>query len=652
MGSPIPEDGAPLQRTGSQVATRNNALALLVLTATSLAAGPPAPAAPGAAPLGGQPPPSQEIERLERSWRRLDAELRALDQLLPAEPEAPVLDLLSTPELPASLLRANQAPSGELEVGQALPAPPLELPSALQLEQGSIAGLGLEQAVAIAFANSASLQAQREQVAAALARFQAEMGSYWPTISTFASGGYDRSRTTTTAQRANDRSSFGPAFAQAGQLTPTRPKSSAPQLGVPAPGVFYVPEGGYAGVTSGAWAVEGGVQLNYALLDFARTPAVRAARSRLEQERNRYASQLRSLQLQVSEAYYQLQQREQLVRVYDANLRNDLVVLQESLDLRQAGLVPRLDVLRRRAIQAAGEEALIQALADRAVARRQLAVLLNLPATITPSANDPIVVQPRWPLNLEQSLLEAYRGNPELEAILATRQALAQESQATAAALLPRLSLFAAAGGSASRTSQGDISLGGGGCCGATVLPLSTANGWDWSVGLAFTWLLFDAGSTAGQARALARQQAATAQQYAANRNDIRLRIERAFFNHQASLAKLSSARRGVAASMEAFRDVRLRYASGLSSEVDVSVTQDQLIDSLVRRLNATVDVNITYAQLLRELLPVPRDPQQPLQPQLQWLSSQAVTTTSARSGRAAPPAAPPARTTAPAGWR
>jgi hypothetical protein len=183
---------------------------------------------------------------------------------------------------------------------------------------------------------------------------------------------------------------------------------------VPAPGVFYVPEGGYAAVTTGEWAVEGGVQLNYALLDFARTPAVRAARSRLEQERKRYANQLRGLQLQVSEAYYQLQQREQLVRVYDANLRNNMVVLQESLALRQA---------------------------DRAVARRQLAVLLNLPATITPSASDPIAVQPRWPLNLEQSLLEAYRGNPELEAILATREALAQESQATAAALLPQLPL-------------------------------------------------------------------------------------------------------------------------------------------------------------------------------------------------------------------
>jgi outer membrane protein TolC len=138
-------------------------------------------------------------------------------------------------------------------------------------------------------------------------------------------------------------------------------------------------------------------------------------------------------------------------------------------------------------------------------------------------------------------------------------------------------------------------------------------------VGLTFTWLLFDAGTTAGQARALARREAAAAQQVAATRNDIRLRLETAFFNHEASLAKLSSARRGVAAALEAFRDVRLRYLTGLSSEIDLSLTQDRLIGSLVQRLNATVNVNITYAKLLRELLPMPRDPNQPIQPQLQY---------------------------------
>jgi outer membrane protein TolC len=595
-----------------------------VLLALTLAMA-PAMAAPQAAnPLAGalSAPLSSpgSTERLERSWQRLDAELRALDQLLPLEPEPPVRDVLSTPELPPNLLRANQPAQGPLQPEQSSPGPPLDLPTAQQLTEGTIASLSLEQALAIAFANSASLQAQREQVAAALASLQAAMGTYWPTISAFASGGYERSRSTQTSLSPNDNLGFGPLFESNGLLTP----SSQPPGYTTTKGPFYVPEGGSAKLTSGTGAFEGGLQLNYALLDFARTPIVRAARANLEQQRNSYANQLRTLQLQVSEAYYQLQQQDQLVRVYDANVRNDLVILQDSFDLKQAGLVPRLDVLRRRAIQASDEEVLIQTLADRAVARRQLAVLLNLPAAVTPSASDPIVVQPRWPLDLEQSLLAAYRGNPELEAILATRAALAQQKQATAAALLPKLSLFANGGGSSNLSSLGNFELVGGGCCGSAVLPLSSSNAWDWSVGLTMTWLLFDAGTTAGQARALAKREAAAAQQYAATRNDIRLRLEQAFFNHEASLAKLSSARRGVAAAQEAFRDVRLRYLTGLSSEIDLSNTQDRLISSLVQRLNATVNVNVTYARLLRELLPMPRDPNQRIQPQLQLQLSNA----------------------------
>ena len=589
---------------------------ILILT---LLAGSPALAGPAlVAPRGSS---NQGTELLERSWRKLDAELRALDQLLPAEPEAPVRDVLDTPALPPNLLRANQPAQAPLQPPQAIPAPPLALPSPQQLEAGAIASLSLEQALALAFANSASLQAQREQVAASLATVQAAMGTYWPTISAFASGGYSRSRSTETSLQANDNLGFGPLFSGSGLLTPSNPNlpPTQAQAGLPTAGPFTVPEGGWVKASSGTSLFEGGLQLNYALLDFARTPNVRAARANLEQQRNSYANQLRSLQLQVSEAYYQLQQQEQLVRVYDANVRNDLVILQDSLDLKQAGLVPRLDVLRRRAIQASDEETLIQALADRAVARRQLAVVLNLPPQVTPTASDPIVVQPRWPLDLEQSLLAAYRGNPELEAILATRSALAQQKQATAAGLLPKLSLFANAGGSSNLSSLGNFELGGGGCCGSTALPLTSSNSWDWSVGLTMTWLLFDAGTTAGQARALAKREAAASQQYAASRNDIRLRLEQAFFNHEASLAKLSSARRGVAAALEAFRDVRLRYLTGLSSELDVSITQDRLINSLVQRLNATVNVNVTYARLLKELLPMPRDPNQPIQPQLLW---------------------------------
>jgi outer membrane protein TolC len=571
---------------------------------------PPAPI-----PARAQPRPADsDLRQLERSWRQLDQQLRALDALLPDDLQGLPARDSATPLLPDNLIKANQAASGTLRAEQTIPAPPLELPTATQLQAGGVQGLSLEQALAIAFASSASLQAQRDQVAANLASLQAALGTWWPRISAVASGGSGQSGTWLNAPVGNGGLGFGPQFAPNALATPGGGSTN---------GAFYVPSGGGAYLNQSQNQFQAGLELQYALLDFARSPGVQAARARLRSARNSYAAGLRSLQLQVSEAYYRLQQADQTVRIRDAAVRNDLLILQDTEDLKRAGLVPRLDVLRRRAIEASDQELLIQALADRAVARRQLAVLLNLPPQLTPAASDPIALQPRWPLDLETSLLAAYRGNPELEAILATREALAKNSSATASGLLPRLALFAAGGGNMSNTNQFDATVSNGGCCGATLVPVQNSNGYTWSVGLTLRWLLFDAGTTAGQARSLARQADATAQQYAEQRNAIRLRLEQAFFNHEASLAKLASARRGLAAALEAFRDVRLRYQAGLSSELDLSNTQERLIGALVSRLNATVGVNISYAQMLRELLPVPRDPATPLKPQLQLASGQ-----------------------------
>ncbi|MEB3326735.1 MAG: TolC family protein, partial [Synechococcus sp.] len=286
----------------------NRALVLVWLGLIPLQIAPTVQAAPGAIAPGAPLRSGQGTELLERSWRNLDAQLRALDQLLPSEPEPAVRDVLSAPELPANLIRANQAPSGPIQPADTVAGPPLDLPTPQQLQAGGVVSLSLEQALAIAFANSASLQAQREQVASALASLQAALGTYWPTISAFASGGYERSRSTETALAPNDNLGFGPLFSGTGLLTPTNPSlpSSQPQQGLPTAGPFYVPEGGWVKANSGTSAFEGGLQLNYALLDFARTPNVRAARANLEQQRNTYANQLRTLQLQVSEAYYQL----------------------------------------------------------------------------------------------------------------------------------------------------------------------------------------------------------------------------------------------------------------------------------------------------------------------------------------------------------
>lgn len=552
----------------------------------------------GAAVAAPEPKPAARgagIRQLERSWARLDQDIRLLDQLLPPTPPG-----AGSPGTPAglgpALLRANAPARGPLDLDAPDLSPPaLALPTGASLSQGSVQSISLSQALALSYAQSPELQEQRLAVAQALADLQARLGRYWPQIEALAGLGYEQSGTGFSVPSGNPRLGFGGPFAPGG--------------------AFYVPTGATAYLNQGYRSLGAGLELRYILLDFARTPAVQAARAQLREARSRYANGLRRLQLTVSEAYYNLQRSDQLVRIRQADLSNDLAILQDVLALKQAGLVPRLDLLRRRAIEADSEELLTQAFADRAVARRRLATLLNLSPAMTPSASDPVSLRPAWPLDLESSLLAAYQGNPELEAVLATREALARNRDAVAAQLLPKLSFVGQAGASGDQTSQWSIT---GDCCGIAVIPILNSGGYDWAVGLTFRWLLFDAGSTAAEVRSLARREEAQAQRYAAQRNDIRLRLEQAFFEHEASLAKLASTRRGVAASLEGFRDARLRYQSGLSDETTLSLTQDRLVQSLVRRLNATIDVNITYARLLRELLPVPRDPAKPLQPQLE----------------------------------
>ncbi|MDG1060845.1 MAG: TolC family protein [Synechococcus sp. cluster3_bin.96] len=555
-------------------------------------------------------------EQLEKSWERLNNQVDAIDTLTGPAPAIESSDDLRSLEVPKLLIDVNAPASAELTEQDTQPDPLLLLPSAPD-KPARILSLTLENAVTLAFRNNPSLGAQRDLIKAQAATIASESSRYWPTISVFANVDGFQSGTTTYNPYGNNTYGLGSLFNRKGQTPNFAFTNDGNQVSGASAGPFYVPSGGGLSAVMNGVSADAGLQDDYDIINFARTPRVQAAQARLTQQENLYADRLRVIQLEVSEAYYNLQRAEQLVQIRDAIVRTDLVVLEDTLDLKQAGLVPRVDLLRRSSLLAADEESLIQAMADRAVARRELWTVLNLSSEVIPSAQDPISLQPRWPLNLEKTVLAAYDDNPELTAILATQQALIRRQDEAAAQLLPRLSLFAAAGGLGSVEQTFNLAPIGGGCCGDTFLPLEQVSGYEWSVGLAFNWMIFDAGGTSNRVKALQLQEQATAEHYASTRNAIRLRLERAFLNHEASLAKLVSARRAVGASKEAFRDTQLRYQTGLSDEIDLSITQEQLVNALVRRLFATVDVNVTYARMLRELLPMPKNPNHPVLTQL-----------------------------------
>ena len=189
--------------------------------------------APAPLPALAQLDSTAEIEKLERSWQRLDRELRALDALIPPEPEPIPNRFEPAPPLPQSLLKPNAAPTGALAPDATAAPLPLALPDAEQLQAGAIQSLSLDQALAIAFSNNPELQAQRERVAASLAELQAAMGTYWPRISAYAEGSTGQNSNNMNVPTGNDSLNGVPVMSKNGLLDsknqPTNGPSTHPQ---------------------------------------------------------------------------------------------------------------------------------------------------------------------------------------------------------------------------------------------------------------------------------------------------------------------------------------------------------------------------------------------------------------------------------------
>ncbi|OKH18161.1 hypothetical protein NIES208_06450 [[Limnothrix rosea] IAM M-220] len=281
--------------------------------------------------------------------------------------------------------------------------------------------------------------------------------------------------------------------------------------------------------------------------------------------------------------YYDLQSASAQTAIEESAVVEASRSLRDAEQLEEAGLGTKFDVLRAQVEVANAQQRLTRAYASQNTVRRQLAQLLNLPSNADPRAADEIDLAGRWELSLEESILLALQQREELRQQLLQREIDGYQKEIALANIRPQVSVFA----------NYDL---------LEIYDddLDTADGF--SVGARVRWNLFDGGAANARADQEEVDQAIAENRFLNRSDQIRLAVETAYFNLEASERNIQTASVAVDLADESLRLARLRFRAGVGTQTDVISAQTELTTAQNNLEQAITDYNRSYAQLKREV--------------------------------------------------
>lgn len=338
------------------------------------------------------------------------------------------------------------------------------------------------------------------------------------------------------------------------------------------------------------WRMSAALEASWSLINPSRTPRIAAARDNYEKAKNQYLIGLRKLRLDAATLYFNLQEQDEQVRIGQESVRSSQVSLRDARARYQAGVATKLEVLQAETQLARDQQLLTNSLARQSISRRALAANLSLPQDVTPTAKDPSRVVGVWLPSLQESIVAAYTFREELDQALLDISAANSSANAELAQVQPFLNIV--------NTFAAGRSYG----YEFVRTPIPSEEGWnvDNSVGLNFSWNVFDG----GRARARYRQEKERAQQnrfvFATTRDQIRQEVEESFYQLEQNNRDISTTSREVISARESLRLARLRFQAGVTTQREVVDTQRDLTQAEVRYSSAIADYNRNLADLRR----------------------------------------------------
>ncbi len=441
---------------------------------------------------------------------------------------------------------------------QKLPAPAtLALPNKVdQVRIKELRPLTLRQAETLAEVNNPNLKAIASQVDQAQSDLRAALALWYPTLSLSGTG--------------------FPAYTGGSQRTAeVNPATTL---------------SGNQYTYTDRWAMSSSLSASWDLINPKRVPEISAARDRFEKAKNAYLIGLRDLRLQIQEAYIDLQRNDQKVVIGKESVRVSLVALRDAKARFQAGVATKLEVLEAETQLARDQRLLTDGLTDQVTSRRLLARFLDLPQNISPTAADPLVPQGIWTPTLEESIVAAFAFREELDSAILDISASNSSANSALGDVQPLLRIV---NGLDTFRYNGTEQV---------IVDLPGSSGWavENSIGLNFSWTLFDGGRSQALARKFKQQAQQNAYSFADKRDKIRYEVEETYNDLRGSITQLKTGSRQVISSREALRLARLRFQAGVSTQREVVNNQRDVTQAETDFNNFLASYNFALAQLRR----------------------------------------------------
>ena len=347
--------------------------------------------------------------------------------------------------------------------------------------------------------------------------------------------------------------------------------------------------------TSQQSAFQPGAAISWNAIDPTRQPNINAASKSLSQQKLLFNVSARNLVLQIQQAYFEVQSTQQLIdsfrRIYAINkLQLSTVEAQKTI-----GMATVLDVEASRSQLFLQLNQLVSYTRDLIDQTANLAAVMALPEGSLAIPSQTAALWGDWTQSEQQTIQEARRNREEILASLAAAEAAQWSAVAAIRSYIPVIQLVANAT-SISNSGMQTYSYGG---APSSQTPTTIINNTS-SIGLGFTWSIFDGGiqaANAQAAKAQARQQNAQA---ASTELEVMQQVRSSYGQLKTSRIALTSAKQAYRSAELAQQASRARFSVGVGDITSVVQNIQQLSQAAIQVSEAILSYNNALAQLYR----------------------------------------------------